>query len=343
MKTRIAAVAASLLSVSTAHALNQSKHYDVTVASCQSAGLPDAFCQRVGVEVYNVDANEFNDLSAHSQITTGSNACDAANLSLWRVFWLGEQIRAVTIAVGYSPSESGHNQLAQHLGRALHTLQDNCAHSGMPNPQHAWHSLSDVCQGTTESPDLNPEAFTCAAAETDAAFSAFIDLLHDSGGDFAQLTNITDEDDKHWPAYGDVCDFLGSANDWDGTDRRWDNSVMRPALTDHLVQAIQGASDAQFTRLCTSWYDDVNASYSDPDFDTSGGAQSCLKIHAFCLGKADSAGAPQPPPWETAQTPAPSAGCSLSGVTATPSAARLVFLIAAALGLTLARKRRTRE
>jgi uncharacterized protein (TIGR03382 family) len=320
---------------SSASALNQSKHRDTSVAACRAAGLPKAFCLRVGVETYNVDANEFNDLSAHSQIPDGSTACDAANNSSWRVFWLGSQLRAATIGAGYSPSRALHNQIAQHMGRALHTIQDNCAHSGMPNPQHAWHSLSDVCQGTTESPDVNPAAYTCAAEESAALFSAFIDVLHDYGGETSQLSNITSEDDTHYPAYGDVCDFLGSADQWDGSDRRWDNNIMRPMLTAQLLAGLGGASDSQWQRVCTTWENDVAASYSDPDFDTSGGPQSCIKIHAFCLGKADAASNAVAPPWEP--EPAPSAtvqgGCSAAGGHGDGSPAAALLLVAVLLAL----------
>jgi hypothetical protein len=349
MKPSLPLILASLVSASTAHALNQSKHYDVTVQSCAAAGLPKAFCQRVGVEVYNVDANEFNDLSAHSQVPVGSTACDAANMSLWRVFWFGQQLRAVTISAGYSASQAKHNEMAQHLGRALHTVQDNCAHSGMPNPQHAWHSLSDTCRGTTESPDVQTPAFSCARGETDAVFAAFIDVLHDNGGSFAQLNNITGEDDKHWPGYGDVCDFLGSAGDWGGDDGRWDNHVMRPALTSRLVGALEGASTAQFARVCTGAGDGVVPLYSDAERDTSGGAQSCLKIHAFCLGKADAGEVPQAPPWETdattqtETTPAAmsagvTGGCDVGGGGDAPISAGALF--GCALALLVARRRR---
>jgi MYXO-CTERM domain-containing protein len=330
MRTQVALVLGALAIGSTAHALNQSKHQEIAVASCTAAGMPSAFCNRVGVEVYNVDANEFNDLSAHSQIPDGSGACDAANASLWRVFWLGTQVRGVTLSVGYQPSKDGHTQLAQHIGRALHTIQDNCAHHGMPNPQHAWHSLKDVCQGTTESPDLVPDAFNCARVETDAVFEAFIEVLHDNGGDFAQLADVSDEDDTHWPAYGDVCDFLGSAGTWDGQDRRWDNSVVRPALTAQLVAAIGGADSSQFARVCSSDAD-VLPQYSDGVLDTSGGAQSCIKIHTFCLGKADQAANAEPPPWETAPAPTHAAamhgGCSVAGVAAPSSSPTAALLL----------------
>ena len=51
MRIQSALVLGALLSASTAHALNQSKHFDITVSSCTHAGLPSAFCNRVGAEV----------------------------------------------------------------------------------------------------------------------------------------------------------------------------------------------------------------------------------------------------------------------------------------------------
>ena len=352
MRIQPALVLGALLSASTAHALNQSKHFDITVSSCTHAGLPSAFCNRVGAEVYDVDANEFNDLSAHSQIPVGATACDAANASLWREFWLGGQVRGSIIAVGNHATKQGNDGLAQQLGRALHTIQDNCAHSGMPNPQHAWHSLKDVCQGTTESPDVQTPAFGCAANETDAIFSAFVDVLHDGGATFSSLTSV-DGGDKDWPAYTDVCNFLGSAGDWDGQDRRWDLNVVRSALTDRFVRALYGADASQFTYLCTGNDDSVDRTYSDGEVDTSGGAQSCLQIHAFCLGKADGV-APnaEPPPYEAndpAPTPAPvdmsmHGGCSAAGPTAgaTASSAAPLALLFAFAALALRRRRAAR-
>jgi len=353
MRFHFALLAGALLSASTAHALNQSKHFDVTVASCTRAGLPSAFCNRVATEVYNVDANEFDDLSAHSQIPDGATACDAANASLWRVFWLGEKVHSSLVTVGSHATRAANDALAQELGRALHTIQDDCAHSGMPNPQHAWHSLKDVCKGTTESPDVQTPAFACAAAETDAVFSAFVDVVHDGGATFSALATIDTDDDKHWPGYGDVCDFLGSAGDWDGQDRRWSLDVVRAALTDRFVRALYGADATQFAYLCTGSDNGVERAYSDADLDTSGGAQSCLSIHAFCLGKADGA-APDadPPPYEAndpAPTPAPvdagmHGGCSAAGPTAgaTASSAAPLALVLALVGLALRRRRPAR-
>ena len=52
--------------------------------------------------------------------------------------------------------------------------QDNCAHSGVPNTQHAWFSLSDSCLDTTLSPDIQPEAQKCAKEQSVLALDAFV-------------------------------------------------------------------------------------------------------------------------------------------------------------------------
>jgi uncharacterized protein (TIGR03382 family) len=330
---------AALAYAPAAHALNQSMHHDLALGSCRSAGIPDSFCDRMAVETYNVDRWEFDDLAAHSQIPDGKTTCDAANDSLWREFWLGGQMRQTIGSIVWSPSRSGNDQLAQQLGRALHTLQDDCAHKGMPNPQHAWHSLSDTCQGTTESPDVQPDAITCGQVETDAAVAAFVDALHDVGGELAQLGDVTGDADKHFPTYSDVCGFLGEAKDWDGVDRRWDIYTMRPALAASLVAGLSGADSSQFQRVCADG-SDVSAAYSDPDFDTSRGPQSCLKIHAFCFGKADSL-AESAPPWE----PQPQqANVTTGGCSAAPGAPATGAWLLVLLGfLRRPRRRRSRS
>lgn len=344
MRIRGIVFATTLLVGSSAHALNQSKHYDITVASCTAAGLPSAFCSAAGAADYDVDANEWNDLSAHSQIPNDSDACTAANNSLWRAFWFGEQIRAAALGIASSPSQSGVDTLASDVGRVLHTVQDDCAHAGMPNPQHAWHSLKDTCQGTTESPDIQPAAYACARTETDALFAGLVDVLHDNGGVVSSLARASGVG-KSWPAHGDVCDFLASAKTWDGLDRRWDLSIVRPAMTAQLLAALDGASDEQFQRVCAT-AEDILPRMSDPQLDTSGGAQSCLGVHIYCLGKADENAMPEPPPWETeetaAVTPAPvmSGGCSFGGAAPPPAAPTLVALaLFGLLGRALRRRR----
>ncbi len=344
----LAVVVGTLATASSAHALNQSKHYDITVQSCTAAGLPKAFCALAGANDYDVDANEWNDLAAHAQIPTGSGACQAADASVWRAFWFGGQLRAAALDQAESPSQAGAELLAQHLGRVLHLVQDDCAHVGMPNPQHAWHSLSDVCRGTQESPDVNPSAYVCARTDTDAVFAALVDTLRETGVATSSLAGVS-TGTKSWPAHADVCNFLASAGDWDGQDRRWDAAVVRPALTAQLALGLSGADTASFQHVCRS-DDDVLPRSSDPTLATSGGAQSCLTVHIYCLGKADENGAPTPPPWETdaasTTTPAPAAsaasmtgGCAVAAGGASPVGAPL-FAFVLALILRRARRRR---
>lgn len=318
-----------LVAAGPAHALKQAEHYDLAVASCGAAGLPEEFCEHAGAADYDVDANEWNDLAAHAQTPVGADACAAADASVWRAFWLGGRMRAAAFALAAAPSSDGADALADDLGRVLHLVQDECAHSGMPNPQHAWHSLSDLCQGTTESPDVDPAAIDCAARASDAVFAALGDVLAGAGVSSAALDQASWAS-KAWPAHADVCAFLASASDWDGVDRRWDDGVVAPALLGQLALGLSGADAAQFQHVCRS-ADDVLPRRSDPLHDTVGGAQSCVGVHVYCLGKADDA-APSPPPWEpgaapldaTSATVAPATGCDFGGAAPPPAAPALV-------------------
>jgi hypothetical protein len=282
---------AFLLVATPAFALNQSVHYQIAYDSCVAHGGPAGFCEEVAKADHNVDDYEFNIMAAHSQMEDGQTACDGANAAIWRVFWFGQQIRHTIEAIVYEPTAAKSTTLANYVGRALHGVQDNCAHSGMPNPQHAWKSLDDVCHGTHESPDLVPEAAVCARQETDAVMQAVFDTLSDWGAEKAVLDNLT-EHHNHLTNYGDACHYLGSANDWDGVDRRWDNSIVIPYMRNEIVSAIT-SDDAQHGWVCNSAPDGLLVSYDD-DVDTSGGANSCVLIHAFCLGKADEVDAAAP-------------------------------------------------
>jgi hypothetical protein len=266
-----------------AFALNQSVHYQISVDACTAAGGPATFCEQVGVAAHNVDDYEFNDLSAHSQMEVGQSACDGANAAIWRVFWFGQQIRTAAQTAAVNPSHNTISTLAQYLGRALHTVQDNCAHSGMGNPEHAWKSLSDVCHGTQSSPDLVPAAAQCAREETAIVLDAVFGVLEDNGAVKATLDDVETEH-NHLTNYLDACHFLSSANDWNGVDYRWDNTIVRPYMRNEIVSAIT-RSDAQHGWVCDSAPDGLLISY-DPDVDTSGGANSCVAISLFCIGRA---------------------------------------------------------
>jgi hypothetical protein len=281
-------IAALLLVGAPAHALTQAVHYQIAYDSCIAAGAPDVFCEEVGKAAHNVDSSEFNTLSAHSQMENGQTACDGANAAIWRVFWLGGQMRQIIGEIAYNNSKDSITMLAGRLGQALHTVQDNCAHSGMPNPQHAWKSLDDVCHGTHESPDIVPEAATCAREETDAVMDAVFSALSDWGADKSALGNL-DEQHNHLTGYGDACNFLGEAGDWDGVDRRWDNTIVRPYMRNEIVSAITD-DNAQHGWVCDAAPTGLLIGY-DADVDTSGGAHKCIGITALCLGKADEIGA----------------------------------------------------
>src|SRR5205823_6276616 len=128
-----------------AYALKPGAHADLATKSCTAAGLPHDFCARVATEDYDTDSHEWTDLSAHAQIDDGMTACDAADAAAARAWGLGRDLRTLL--------QTDAGAAATALGRALHTIQDDCAHHGMPNPQHAWFSLEDFCEGTALSPD----------------------------------------------------------------------------------------------------------------------------------------------------------------------------------------------
>jgi MYXO-CTERM domain-containing protein len=201
-------------------------------------------------------------------------------------------------------------------------VQDNCAHSGMGNPEHSWRSLSDLCSGTQISPDIQPAALDCARWETDAVMSAVFSVLEDNGAEKAALDDV-EHHANHMVNYGDACHFLGEAGDWDGVDRRWDNDIVRPFLRNELISAIT-SDGAQHGWVCDSAPDGILVSY-DEDVDVSGGADSCVLIHGFCLGKADEVTGPQ--------TKSSSSGCDVSGAPAASALPLALLMFAVALRL----------
>src|SRR5262249_47822173 len=157
-----------------AHALKAAAHAEITRTQCGRTGLPPTFCARLATEVQNVDATEWTKLEAHAQIDRGQTACEAAGAAATRLVTLGSAVRAALAGSAVDASVFAGDAIAQNLGRALHTIQDNCAHHGQPNPQHAWHTLRSRCAFTGEDPDSQQEALTCAWAETDQIMAAFV-------------------------------------------------------------------------------------------------------------------------------------------------------------------------
>jgi hypothetical protein len=161
-------VGALLVASGTAHALKPGTHADVAKASCKAAGLPTSFCTRIATEDYDTDEREWDDLRAHAQIDDGETACTAADRAAERLRGLGHDLRAALALAARTHSEADVGVVGSLVGRALHTVQDNCAHHGMPNPQHAWLSLDDFCDNTSTSPDVQDDAIACARTESDA-------------------------------------------------------------------------------------------------------------------------------------------------------------------------------
>jgi hypothetical protein len=297
-------VAATLL-VSPAFALSQSKHRSLSWKACMAHDLPSEFCDEVGAAAYNVDHYEWDLMAAHAQPEDGQSKCDAANAAVTRIQSLALEMRAKGQSKSWDSTD-----LAKAFGRALHTIQDNCAHSGVPNPEHAWFSLSDSCLDTKSSPDIQPEAVACAEQATKLAFDAFASAVDEK---IVTVYERFDQDQDRQPAMffpprGGVCEFLKSATTWDGVDRRWNNDVVVPALQDQLFRTLVVDPQSATVDVCGTGADALEPSSAPPDVDTSQPIEWCTHLNIYCVGKTD--GADTAPPWETPGTPAatPAAG-----------------------------------
>lgn len=283
-----------------AHALKPAMHAELTKQACVAAGLPEAFCVRAATENYNADAREWDDLHAHAQIDGGETACDAADKTARRVWVLGSDLRAELAVLTMRPDdEDAVGRAAAIVGRALHTIQDNCAHHGMPNPQHAWFSLADFCDGTRTSPDVQADAIGCARGETTAAMTAVAAAVREAGvarslARHSCPSNPNDDggaqqrpvcENRFLPAPWDACAFLGEAEDWDGIDRQWNNDAVVPALRAELAAGI--AFRPPLASVCGGDPAAIAAPVSEPVVDVAGGTPSCNRAHLLCLGSAD--------------------------------------------------------
>ena len=321
-----------------AAALDQAKHRDISANSCKSAGLDEEFCDHIGAAAYNVDSAEWSTLAAHAQPEAGQSLCDAANTAEARVSSLGSEISS---ALKLPPSADRANTLADAMGRALHTLQDNCAHKGVSNPQHGWLSLSDSCQGTKSSPDVQSDSVACAKTETEAVMNQFADALYYAGVGNGELNQV-DHLFTHWPSRGGVCEFLSGADTWDGTDNRWNNALIAPGLRQAFVDGL--AEQGPAVDFCSYSGSELANPNPQASVNVSGGAQWCLKLNTFCIGKADAPD--EAPPWvdPAEATPAPSSsdsggGCSLPTRGPTPTQA---YWLSALGALWVARRRQRR-
>jgi MYXO-CTERM domain-containing protein len=302
-----------LLTPVPARALDQSVHHTLTRDGCKAVGGIDTdFCDRVGDEAYNVDRDEWNLAAAHAQPEAGQSRCDAAIAVRERLQTLGLEARYVMEMP--APTSWDIEWLASSLGRALHTIQDNCAHHGVSNPQHAWWSFQDSCEGTKTAPDIQPGVIDCATAETKAVWQAFK----------AQVVAIrfpvktlVDTDSEHcgWPRRGDVCAFLSEAATWDGLDVSWNNTIMVSVLRNELTAALASSGVPPVGDYCAGNPDALLPRTLAAAVDTWTAPDWCYKLSVYCIGKADAED--EAPPWAEDQTAPPdsgsSGGCSVGG------------------------------
>jgi len=300
-----------------AWALKPGKHRSIAEDACARASLPTAFCRRTGKAVYEVDYREWSDLSAHAQRERGENRCHAADAAAARIDRLSREIVAAADARDFELA-------AIDLGRALHTLQDECAHHGMTNAEHAYYSLRQLCTDEQTSPDDQPDAIACAEATTRDALAHVATALaavNWSGIDYV----CRDAEDRDTcasallPTPAMACSFLELHSDWDGRDSRWNSDIVDPALTAAFANGLAGepASRSVCGGIATAI--DPTASLAIVS-DVSGG---CMLTSTLCLGKVDEETAAE-------QDPDAAGGC------ATTSGASPL----AALALLLRRRRR---
>jgi len=295
-----------------AYAFSSSQHESLTTKACEQAGLPDTLCRRVAAEARNVDGNEWDDPLAHAQMPEGVAACTAAAQVAERMKKLGEDFRAslatAMTSTKWYEREDKAEQAAVQLGRAMHTLQDDLAHEGMNNPEHAWYSLTDLCTGSTLAPDSDPAALPRATADSlsflqavaaslTAEEIAALDANACPGESVGENPNSSGPCQQYLsPWLSDVCSFLADSKKWDGTDRRWNINLVAPALPKAFL-------DGTVPDFCSEPGIDVSKTSK---VDVSGGIPTCTKAHIACFGKVD----------QPAESEAPAAesggGCALA-------------------------------
>jgi hypothetical protein len=311
-----------LLGGGPAWALQPSEHRALAEAACSDVGLPPAFCHRMGKEAFETDWHEWSDLSAHAQRELDQPRCTAADAATARVYRLAREAVTKTRA---GDAEGG----AIALGRAVHTLQDECAHHGMTNQEHAFYSLTQACTDADVSPDVQPEAIACAQTRTRDAFAVVATAL--AGTQWTQLGWLcTDSEDRDTcqaaslPAPWTACSFLREHDDWDGEDSRWDGGRVGPAL----VAAFGAGLEAQAAPRPMCGGDPAAIDPPHPRATVTDLAAGCGVIDIACLGKVDE---------DTATAETESTGCSTGRGTGAP----LVLVLALLLTRATTRGRRT--
>jgi hypothetical protein len=279
--------------IPSAVAFSGSQHESVTSDACEKAGMPGTLCRRVAVEARNVDGNEWDDPLAHAQMPEGVAACTAAGQVAGRMQSLGNDFRAAVLSATTTSKwyerEAKAEEAAVALGRAMHTLQDDLAHEGMNNPEHAWYSLTDLCTGSKLAPDSRADALERAKTQSQAFLQAVAATL--SAEEIAMLDSnacpgetSTENPSPQAPCQqnispwlSDVCTFLADSKKWDGTDRRWNVDLVAPALPKAFL-------DGTVPDFCSMAEIDVS---KGDKVDVSGGIPTCTKAHLACFGKVD--------------------------------------------------------
>jgi hypothetical protein len=278
----------TLFASTDAWALQPAKHRKLAETACASAGLPDAFCRRMGKQVYETDYEEWKDLSAHAQRLLGQDRCEAADAALDRVDQLARE--------GVDSTRSGDFEAgAIALGRAIHTLQDECAHHGMTNEEHAFYSLEQTCTDAESSPDIQPEAIACADARTRDVMGAVASAL--AGTSWSNVESLcigTDNNDREvdtcaqavLPTPWMACHFLAQHAEWDGDDSRWNGDIVGPALVSAFKAGL--ANEQASHAVCAPGSTAIDPpSTRAPVTDLDVG---CAWIDITCLGKVDEGG-----------------------------------------------------
>lgn len=295
MRTRLL-VLPLLLASAPAWALKPSTHRALAEAACAANRLPQPFCDRMGKQAYETDYLEWTDLSAHAQRELGQDRCEAADAAAGRVEMLAREMVDHANAARYEDA-------AVDLGRAIHTLQDECAHHGMTNEEHAFYSLEDTCGDGNVSPDTQPDAIACAQARTDrmmAAAAAALQGTSWSGVDeLCETMEMNGCTVASLPSPFQACNFLSRHYEWDGADSRWNGDIVGPALEDAFERGLHG--DPVSAAVCDApdAIDPVAPHTTVSNLDVGCGLTDIL-----CLGKADAPGTP---------APQGSAGCAAGG------------------------------
>jgi hypothetical protein len=220
--------------------LKTDEHQRTTSYLCLDAGLSQAFCARLAAEAFNVDRIEWNNLEAHAMNSGSQTLCDAAASTQARLRRRGGEIHALLAQHTLQPADM--DALASSLGRALHTIQDNCAHEGMTNPQHSWYSNRGWCLSDGEDPDEQASAIQCARDETWTVMLAFVQAVKNAHYQVAAIGSSSSLGTAN-PDRDQVCSFLREWQNFDGRDHRWDNAVTIPAFRSTFIEKFTTGAD----------------------------------------------------------------------------------------------------